>query len=504
MTKQEALIAAYLLDPGQREYKVGGSSTYVKLMKDLKAKKLDTIFNEIEVPLIKVLKKMEDRGVKLDLECLASLSKQSEKRIKQLTKEIHESAGGEFNIASPKQLREILFDKLQIPAFNLRKTGKTKALSTAATELEKLRGLHPIIDLISEYRELAKLKSTYLDALPKLVSNKDGRLHTTYSQTTAATGRLSSFEPNLQNIPVRTELGNQVRKAFIAEKGFVLASLDYSQIELRIAATLSGDKEMIKIFSARGGSAFGGEAGDFHAATAARLFDIDETQVTSAQRRNAKTINFSVLYGVSAFGLSSRSEMSQVEASEYIKKYFEVFHELKKYIDSIIKQAHQDEFVVNPLGRIRYFPEINSAVYPVRSAAERAAFNMPIQSLAADIMKMAMIRIDEFLKNSSISNFISPSGGDVANGDREGRSITPSPSASHHPPPKGEGKFDQTLDCRMLLSVHDELIFEIKKDKTAKFVPKLVSIMETVYKLKVPVIVDAKIGPNWMEMKELE
>lgn len=471
MTKQEALIAAYLLDPGQREYKVGGPATYVKLMKDLKARKLDKIYNEIEKPLIKVLKKMEDRGVKLDLEWLATLSGQADKRIKQLTKEIHKTAGQEFNIASPVQLREILFDKLHIPADNLRKTGKTKALSTAATELEKVRGFHPIIGLISEYRELTKLKSTYLDALPKLVSSKDGRLHTTYSQTIAATGRLSSSEPNLQNIPIRTELGNQVRKAFIAEKGFVLASLDYSQIELRIAATLSRDREMIKIFD---------KDGDFHTATAARLFGIDETKVTPAQRRNAKTINFSVLFGVSAFGLSSRSEMSQVEASEYIKKYFEVFHELKKYIDSTIKQAHKDEYVVNPLGRIRYFSEINSNIYPIRSAAERAAFNMPIQSLAADIMKMAMIEIDKLLSSPP---------------QEEGVGEAKTPSVVFL------SRGEENSDCRLLLSVHDELIFEIKRDKAAMFVPKLVSIMETVYKLKVPVIVDAKVGPNWMDMK---
>jgi DNA polymerase I len=450
MTKQEALIAAYLLDPGKREYKIGGSSSWAKLAKRVKAKKLDKIFHEIEIPLIKVLAKMEARGVKLDKAELAKLSNQSEKRIIELTKKIYRLAGSEFNIASPNQLREVLFDKLQIPADNLRKTGKTKALSTAATELEKLRELHPIIDLISEYRELAKLKSTYLDALPKLVGD-DGRVHTKYSQTIAATGRLSSSDPNLQNIPIRTELGNSVRKAFVAEKGFVLASLDYSQIELRIAATLSGDREMIKIFES---------GGDFHTATAARIFGVPEARVTRHQRRDAKTINFSVLYGVSAFGLSSRSEMSQVEAADYIDKYYIVFKDLKKYIDQTIEQAHKDEFVVNPLGRIRYFQEINSTVYPVRSAAERAAFNMPIQSLAADMMKMAIIEVDRFLGNNS--------------------------------------------NCHMLLSVHDELIFEIKKDQVKNLVPKLKQIMEFVYKLKVPVVVDAKIGPNWMEMKTLD
>ncbi|MBI2607349.1 MAG: hypothetical protein HYW51_00815 [Candidatus Doudnabacteria bacterium] len=482
--KEQAIIAGYLLNPGQRHYQVGGPASWKHLFSKLRVKKLLKIFEEIELPLMPVLAKMEKRGIKLDLKQLRQLSKKLTSRIDKLTKQIYRQAGKKFNVASPIQLRDVLFEHLKIPTENLRKTGKTKALSTAATELEKLRELHPIIDLILEYRELTKLKSTYVDALPELVG-ADGRLHTKYSQTVAATGRLSSSDPNLQNIPIRTELGNQVRKAFVAEKGFVLASLDYSQIELRIAATLSGDKEMIKIFSAGGGSAFGGKDGDFHASTASRIFDTPESKVTPRQRRDAKTINFSVLYGVSAFGLSSRSEMSQAEARDYINKYYEVFKDLKKYIDTTIKQAHEDEFVTNPLGRIRNFAEINSPVYPIRAAAERAAFNMPLQSLAADIMKMAMIRIDEFLQNSSISDLISPSGGDAAKGDREGKTAV-------------------NDECRLLLSVHDELVFEIKKGKEKQYLPKIKKIMETVYQLSVPVTVDVKVGKNWMEMKELE
>jgi DNA polymerase I len=232
MTKQEALIAVYLLNPGQRDYKVGNASSWKKLASQLKEKNLYKIFIEIELPLIRVLKKMEAWGIKLDLRWLNGLSKQAEKRIYELTKEIYKAAGEEFNIASPIQLREVLFDKLRIPADNLKKTGKTKAVSTAATELEKIREMHPIIGLIFEYRELTKLKSTYLDALPELVA-EDGRVHTKYSQTIAATGRLSSSDPNLQNIPIRTELGNQVRKAFVAEKGFVLVFFRQRRIRLR-------------------------------------------------------------------------------------------------------------------------------------------------------------------------------------------------------------------------------------------------------------------------------
>ncbi|OGE80797.1 MAG: hypothetical protein A3E98_03430 [Candidatus Doudnabacteria bacterium RIFCSPHIGHO2_12_FULL_48_11] len=445
--KPEALITAYLLNPGQRSYE---PQDLAVLIERLKKHGLFGIYQEIELPLMQVLANMQKRGIKLDTAYLARLSKDAESEIGKLTQKIHKLAGGEFNIASPIQLREILFDKLQIPVEGLRKTGKTKALSTAAGQLEKLRGLHPIVDSIFDYRELTKLKSTYLDALPKLVG-KDGRLHTQYSQTIAATGRLSSSEPNLQNIPIKTELGNQVRQAFVADKGYVLASLDYSQIELRIAASLANDPEMIKIFQ---------NGGDFHAATAARIFGVKESEVTPAQRRDAKTINFSVLYGVSAFGLSERSEMTRAEAGEHIKKYYEVFKQLKIYIDSVIEQAHKDGFVKNPLGRVRFFPDIHSPNWGLRAAAERAAVNMPMQSLAADILKMAMIKIESRIKNH------------------------------------------ESRDCRMLLTVHDELVFEIKPEKVDELILKLKQIMESVYQLKVPIVVEAKLGPNWKDMEK--
>jgi DNA polymerase I len=419
-----------------------------KLQKQLADKRLGKIFDEIEMPLIPVLMRMEELGVKLDVKFLMQLSEQSGKQIDALEKKIHKLVGYEFNIGSPAQLRDALFGKLQIPTNELRKRGKTGGLSTAATELEKLRGLHPVVDLIFEYRELTKLKSTYLDALPALVSELDKRLHTTYNQTIAATGRLSSIDPNLQNIPIRTEAGRTIRKAFVAHPGFVLASIDYSQIELRIAASLSGDPEMIKIFKS---------GKDFHMATAARIFNVMESSVTFDQRRDAKTINFSVLYGVSAFGLSSRTEMGHGEASDFIKRYYQVFAKLKKYIDSTIEKVHRDGFVTNSLGRIRQFPEINASNFAVRAGAERAAFNMPIQSMNADIIKMAMIEIEKKVLNE---------------------------------------------DVRMLLQVHDELVFEIKKGKEKDAIKKIKDIMESVYKLRVPIVAEAKVGQNWLEMEK--
>ncbi|MGE5297979.1 MAG: DNA polymerase I [Acidobacteriaceae bacterium] len=419
-----------------------------KLETQLKAQKLDKLFFEIEMPLIGVLMLMEERGIKLDSPWLKQLGKDADKEIKELEKKIHAFAGEEFNISSPIQLREILFEKLNIPTGDLKRRGKNGELSTAAYELEKLRGQHPIVELIFDYRELSKLKSTYLDSLPELMSKTDGRVHTNYNQTIAATGRLSSSDPNLQNIPVRTELGRQVRKAFVAEKGFVLAALDYSQIELRIAASLSGDPEMVKIFKS---------GKDFHAATAARLFNVLESAVTYEQRRRAKTINFSVLYGVSAFGLSERSEMGRAEAGEFIQRYYQVFGQLKKFIDGQIAEVRDKGFAINALGRIRQFPEISSGNFSVRNAAERAAFNMPIQSLAADIIKMAMIEIDKKLVSD---------------------------------------------DCRMLLQVHDELVFEIKKDRLSEFAPKIKQIMEETYKLNVPMVVDCKVGSNWLETEK--
>ncbi len=442
--EQQALVAAYLLDPGRREYDTGN---WAQLAEGLKESNLLKIYQEIELPLMPILAKMTARGIKLDLPGLATLSKKLGKRIDELTKQIHKMAKMEFNIASPIQLREVLFEKLQIPTDNIKKTGKTKALSTGAEQLEKLRGLHPIIELIFEYRELTKLKSTYVDSLPELVG-EDGRIHTTYNQTISAHGRLSSVNPNLQNIPIKTDLGNEVRKAFIPDRGHTLLSLDYSQIELRIAASLSGDEEMMKIFKS---------GGDFHTATASRIFGVKESDVTPKQRRDAKTINFSILYGVSAFGLSERSEMERGEAAEYIKKYYEAFPQLKTYINGLIQTAHQDGMMTNPQGRLRHFPDIHSPQFAVRSAAERAAVNMPLQSLAADMMKMAIIEVDK-----------------------------------------------KYPELKMLLTVHDELVFEVPAGEEQQWAEAIKPIMESVYKLQVPVVVEAKSGKNWCEMEKIK
>jgi DNA polymerase I len=419
------------------------------LEKKLKERKLDKIFQEIEMSLISALMRMEELGVSLDVKFIKNLAQKTGKQVSALEKKIHKLSGYEFNISSPVQLREALFDKLQIPTTELKRRGKAGGLSTAAAELEKLRGLHPVIDLVFEYRELTKLKSTYLDALPEMVSKADKRVHTTYNQTIAATGRLSSIDPNLQNIPIRTELGRSIRKGFVAAPGFVLASVDYSQIELRIAASLTGDPEMIKIFKS---------GKDFHQATAARIFNVMESSVTAEQRRAAKTINFSVLYGVSAFGLSERSEMSRAEAGDFIKRYYQVFAKLKKYIDDTIAQAHKDGYVKNALGRIRYFPEIHAQNFAIRAGAERAAFNTPLQGLQADIIKMAMIEIHKQVVSD---------------------------------------------DCRMLLQVHDELVFEVKKGKEKDCVKKIKDIMESSYKLKVPIVAEAKVGKNWLEIEKI-
>jgi len=404
-------------------------------------KQIEKLFYDIEIPLIAVLAEMEWAGIKVDSKVLKKLSKEAEAEVGKTEKNIFHLAGKEFNIGSPIQLKEVLFERLKIPMEGIKK-GKT-GFSTAATELEKMRGLHPIIDLISDWRELTKLKNTYLDALPELINKDTGRIHTSFNQTIAATGRLSSTDPNLQNIPVRTELGRKVRGAFVAEKGFTLLSVDYSQIELRIAAHLSGDKKMTKIFK---------DGGDIHEATAKEI---------GVNRRYAKVINFGILYGLSAYGLTSRiAEVSQAEARVFIEKYKGVYRELITYLDKIVDEAHKQGFVENELGRIRNLPEINSSQFQVRAGAERAALNMPLQSLAADIIKLAMNKLEQ-------------------------DDLVDSP------------------DCRLLLQVHDELVFEVAKDKAMDFAQKIIKVMEGVYKLHVPLLASAKVGENWEETRPL-
>ena len=424
---------------------------YKKLLPRLEEMRLLEIFRDIEMPLSKVLAEMEYRGIKVDPDHLRGLSKKAEKEIEKLQQRIWKFAGAEFNIGSPIQLKEVLFEKLKIPTENLKK-GKT-GLSTAATELEKLRDLHPIVALIFDWRELTKLKNTYLDTLPNLINPATGRVHTSYSQTIAATGRLSSSDPNLQNIPVRTEFGRGIRKAFVAEEGFTLLAIDYSQIELRLAAHLSKDKKMTGAFK-------NGE--DIHTATAMEIFGVkDPRKVTELQRRSAKTINFGVLYGLSAYGLTSRIPgVSQGEAQDFIDKYFATYSGLTKYLEEVVAEVRRKGYVKNELGRVRYFPEISSSQFQVRSAAERAAINMPFQSLSADIIKMAMNKLSEQGLTSEV-------------------------------------------DCRLLLQVHDELLFEVKRDKVGKYAREIAKIMTSVYKLSVPIEVEAKSGHNWEEMQKV-
>lgn len=414
----------------------------------LKQEKLVGIFDTIEMPLIEVLADMERNGIILDTKLLEQLSKEAQKQIVKLEKDIYSLSGEEFNIKSPKQLKEILFDKLGLESVTNKKT-KT-GISTAAGELEKMLGQHPIIEKIMQYREVTKLESTYLSALPEMVNSKTGRLHTSYNQTIAATGRLSSTDPNLQNIPVRgTGIGAEIRKAFVAQKGYKLVSLDYSQIELRIVAHIAQDKAMLETFK---------RDEDIHMATATAVFDLPPEKITDDMRRDAKTINFGILYGLSSFGLSSRiGEISPGDAKAFIDKYFEAYPQVRKYMDKTKDEVNQLGLVKNELGRIRKFPEIRSSQYFIRAAAERAAINFPIQSLQADIIKIAMINIYK----------------EIA------------------------GKRDEV---KMLLQVHDELVFEIKENKVEEWIGKIKPLMENSYILSLPIRVDSKVGDNWGEM----
>jgi len=420
---------------------------------ELKKANLEKIFFDIEMPLVEVLADMERWGIELDVKLLASLAAETEKEISKLEKEVHKLTDEpELNINSPLQLKKVLFDKLGLQSPDNKKT-KT-GLSTAASELEKMVGQHPVIEKLLQYRELSKLQNTYLLAMPKLVDPEDGRLHTSFNQTVTATGRLSSSDPNLQNIPVRgTGLGSQIRKGFVAAKGFTLLSLDYSQIELRIVAHLAQDQKMLEVFKR-------GE--DIHTQTAMEIFGVPKEGVTKDMRRDAKTINFGILYGLSSFGLSSRiGQVSRAEAKEFIDRYFAAYPRINDYIENIKKVVHEQGFVTNELGRVRRFPEIHARQWAIRAAAERAAINFPIQSLAADVIKVAMIDIYKEIKKSGNS------------------------------------------EIRMLLQVHDELVFEVKTEKLEHWAKKIIPMMENAIKLSVPVKVEAKAGENWGEMEGL-
>lgn len=404
------------------------------------------LFDNIEIPLLKVLADMELEGINLNEEFLKSLSKDLASEIKSLEQHIYKEAGEEFNIASPKQLGDILFDKMKL--VDKPKKTKTGQYATSEDILSYLAKDHKIIQHILNYRGLTKLKSTYVDALPNQVLRETGHIHTDYMQTVAATGRLSSNNPNLQNIPIRTERGRQIRKAFIPRNDdYTLLAADYSQIELRIIAALSEEENMIQAFK-------NGE--DIHASTAAKVFNVPLPEVTREQRSNAKTVNFGIIYGVSAFGLSNQTDLSRTEAKELIDTYYTTYPKLKEYISKQVDFARDHGYVQTVLGRRRYLKDINSRNGVVRSAAERNAVNAPIQGSAADIIKIAMINIHEKLK---------------------------------------EGNYK----TKMLLQVHDELVFDAYKEELDSVKALIKTEMENAYTFSVPLVVDIGVGYNWLE-----
>ena len=416
------------------------------LRKQVEEQGLAGVYEKIDLPLAGVLAEIERSGIRVDPEALAKMSESMEKEVRRLEKEIWDAAGSEFNVNSPTQLAEILFDKLNLQPPGRR--GKAKERSTAADVLEAMADQHPLPGKIIEYREIAKLKSTYVDALPKLIHPETGRLHTSFSQTGTATGRLSSSDPNLQNIPVRTELGREIRAAFVAEKGKVLLSADYSQIELRIMAHFSRDPVLVESF--RNGE-------DIHARTAQEVFGVGPLAQTADHRRAAKAINFGIIYGLSAFGLAKQLGIEQKEAAQFINAYFTRYRGVKEYLDNVLVETRKSGVAKTLFGRIRPIPEINATQMQLRNFAERTALNSPLQGTAADLIKLAMISIDGRLK-------------------------------------------EKKLATRMILQVHDELLFEApmkEKDAVEKVVREE---MEGVYKLTVPLVVEIGTGPNWRDL----
>jgi len=404
------------------------------------------LYDDIELPLVEVLADMEANGIYVNRKHLEVMSVEVNERIDGLLAEIHALAGIEFNVNSPKQLGEVLFDRLFLPAVKKTKTG----YSTNAEVLETLRMAHPIVEKILDYRLWNKLKTTYLDSLGLLISEKTKRIHTTFNQTVTATGRLSSSDPNLQNIPVRTDAGKKIRELFEPGEGYdYLLSADYSQIELRLLADMSQDKNFVEAFN---------EEQDIHIRTASEVFGISMAEVTSEIRRKAKAVNFGIVYGISDYGLSKDLHISRKEAAEYISSYFEKCAGVKSFIDKTVDDAHKNGFVTTIFGRKRYLPMINSSNYNQRTLAERMAMNTPIQGSAADIIKLAMLGVYKELHKKK-------------------------------------------LKSRMLLQVHDELVLEVPEHEVQVVSDILHSTMENVVKLSVPLTIDINKGKNWAEAK---
>ena len=434
----------------QTEYAVEDADVTLQLkehfQKEMGEANTQKLFDEIEIPLVQVLADMELEGINLDQQFLNGLAEDLNSDILSLEKKIYDEAGEEFNIGSPKQLGEILFDKLKL--VDKPKKTRTGQYSTAEDVLSYLAPDHEIIQHVLDYRGLSKLKSTYVDALPAQVNIKTGRVHTDYMQTVAATGRLSSNNPNLQNIPIRTERGRQVRKAFVPRnEDYVLLAADYSQIELRIIAALSQEETMMKAFQ---------EGEDIHASTAAKVFNVPIDEVTREQRSNAKTVNFGIIYGVSAFGLSNQTDLTRSESKELIDTYYKTYPKLRNYMSEQVDFARDNGYVSTVLGRRRYLKGINSSNAVVRGAAERNAVNAPIQGSAADIIKIAMINIHQKIK-------------------------------------------DKGLKTKMLLQVHDELVFDVYKPELEEVQAMIKSEMENAFKLEVPLDVEVGLGDNWLD-----
>lgn len=415
------------------------------LEEEIRQNNFDYLFYEVESPLVYVLADMEWTGVRLDLDALAQLSEEFTAELQQVEAEIIAMAGEEFNVNSPKQIGEVLFEKMKI--IEKPKKTRTGQYSTSEDELQKLRNKHPVIEKILEQRGLKKLLGTYIDAFPLLVNPRTGKVHTSFNQTVAATGRLSSTNPNLQNIPIRDERGKEMRRVFIPDEGCTFLSADYSQIELRIMAHLSEDKNMLEAFN---------QGLDIHTATAAKINHIPVEEATSDMRRKAKTANFGIIYGISVFGLSERLNIPRGEAKALIDGYFATYPGVKRYMDESIADAREKGYVETVLGRKRFLADINSKNAVVRGYAERNAINAPIQGSAADIIKVAMIRIFNRL-------------------EKEG------------------------LQSKMILQVHDELNFNVPANELERMKKIVVEEMENAYKLRVPLKTDCGVGDNWLE-----
>ncbi len=486
----DSMIAGYLIDPSQSSYSINNiskeylnyygideesllgkgkskrsfedlseeeTSEYISFVLDtvfnveskmkeiIKEQEMLQLYNNVELPLVKVLGSMEFFGFKIDKDELIRLGDEFDAEITNLTNEIYQLGDMEFNINSPKQLGEVLFDKLSLPVIKKTKTG----YSTDAEVLDKLKDQHPIIDKILRYRQITKLKSTYIDGLLNLVNKNTNRIHSSFNQTITTTGRISSTEPNLQNIPIRTEDGRKIRKAFISQKDYVLVDADYSQIELRVLAHISKDPKMMEAFN---------NNEDIHRKTASEVFNVPKEEVTSEMRSRAKAVNFGIIYGISDYGLSRDLNISRKEAKEYIDNYLSNYKFIKKYMEDIVKEGKENGYVETILHRRRYIPELKAKNFNIKSFGERIAMNTPIQGSAADIIKMAMVKVYSELRN-------------------------------------------RKLKSRLILQIHDELIIETYKEEVDEVIAILKDLMETSIQLNVPLIADLEVGDSWYDTK---